>query len=236
MKYLTLLFGILFSLPLIANNVIINGTRFVYPADEKEITVQLKNSGDTPALAQIWLDEGDSRVTPDQITTPFAISPPIVRINSNSGQAIRITMNSSQGLPQDRESLWWLNVLDIPGNEKKASQQQQEEGGSLNMAIRSRFKFFWRPAGLGDRVRAMEKLEVHAQKQRAAIVNPTPFYVTIGGLSRPQGRQLLDDAIMIAPKQSMIVTLNHPLKRGEKVVLEEINDYGGVSEVALITR
>ncbi|WP_171992096.1 fimbria/pilus periplasmic chaperone, partial [Klebsiella pneumoniae] len=47
-----------------ANNIIVNGTRFIYPGNEKEITVQLSNTADRPALAQAWLDNGNADATP----------------------------------------------------------------------------------------------------------------------------------------------------------------------------
>jgi P pilus assembly chaperone PapD len=58
-----------FSFAAHANNIIVNGTRFIYPGNEKEITVQLSNNADRPALAQAWLDNGDADATPDTITT-----------------------------------------------------------------------------------------------------------------------------------------------------------------------
>ena len=45
--------------------VVINGTRVIYPGDEKEITVQVSNNGQRPVLVQSWLDTGDSEATPD---------------------------------------------------------------------------------------------------------------------------------------------------------------------------
>ncbi|TAI77335.1 hypothetical protein C1459_13710, partial [Klebsiella pneumoniae] len=42
---------------------------------------QLSNNADRPALAQAWLDNGDADATPDTITTPFIITPPISRVD-----------------------------------------------------------------------------------------------------------------------------------------------------------
>ncbi len=35
-----------------ANNIIVNGTRFIYPGNEKEITVQLNNTADRQEMRQ----------------------------------------------------------------------------------------------------------------------------------------------------------------------------------------
>ena len=86
MKVLTSLLALLCAFNACANNIIVNGTRFIYPENTSEITVQMTNTGRTPSLAQIWLDEGDAEVVPEAITTPFIISPPIVRVDGGNGQ------------------------------------------------------------------------------------------------------------------------------------------------------
>ena len=74
MKRIALFFCFIFSFAAHANNIIVNGTRFIYPGNEKEITVQLSNNADRPALAQAWLDNGDADATPDTIP-PRLLSP-----------------------------------------------------------------------------------------------------------------------------------------------------------------
>ena len=116
--------------------VVINGTRVIYPGDEKEITVQVSNNGQRPVLVQSWLDTGDSEATPDTITTPFILTPPINRLDSGKAQALRISSLTTSALPQDRESLYWLNVLEIPG--RPGSEIKNEN--YLQLAVRSRMK------------------------------------------------------------------------------------------------
>lgn len=40
-------------------SVTIIGTRVIYPATEKEVTVRLDNHGNQPALVQAWIDNGN---------------------------------------------------------------------------------------------------------------------------------------------------------------------------------
>lgn len=93
--------------------VIIYGTRVIYPADQQEVVVRLENKGDRPALVQTWLDTGDIRSTPATAQTPFTVSPPIFRIEPHQQQALRLRY-SGEGAAADRESLYWLNVLEVP--------------------------------------------------------------------------------------------------------------------------
>ncbi|SQB40602.1 putative chaperone protein EcpD [Citrobacter koseri] len=73
---LVLLFSA-FSLNAMAD-VVINGTRIVFNAKDKESTVQLKNRGNNPYLLQIWMDDGNPNAKPGEITVPFLIAPPVV--------------------------------------------------------------------------------------------------------------------------------------------------------------
>lgn len=97
MKRIALFFCFIFSFAAHANNIIVNGTRFIYPGNEKEITVQLSNTADRPALAQAWLDNGNADATPDTITTPFIITPPISRVDAKSGQTCVLSSAVMQG-------------------------------------------------------------------------------------------------------------------------------------------
>ncbi len=61
---------------------------------------------------------------------------------TGKGQSWRLVFNGSR-LPQDRESLFWFNLLDIPPEPKNGKTDNY-----LQLAIRSRIKLFYRPAGV----------------------------------------------------------------------------------------
>ena len=86
-------------LPLTAVNaeIIIHGTRVIYPSNAREITLQVSNNGNKPALVQAWIDEGDAKSTPDQSQAPFMITPPISRVDGNKGQTLRIVALPKSG-------------------------------------------------------------------------------------------------------------------------------------------
>lgn len=97
----------------VQGSVVIMGTRVVYPATQKSISIRLNNDNESPALVQSWLDDGDAVAPPESVHVPFIITPPIFRMDSKSGQTVRIVY-TGESLPKDRESLFYLNVLDIP--------------------------------------------------------------------------------------------------------------------------
>ncbi len=233
MRFLILLYSMLLTPLSYADNIIVNGTRFIYPANAPEITIQMTNTGSAPSLAQIWLDEGDPDVPPEKISTPFIISPPIARVDAKNGQSIRIKKQELQTISiNDRESLWWLNILDVPAIDKN---QYKNDAGMLNMAIRSRFKFIWRPEGLGNRADAENKLELLASKNKITVLNPSPFFITIVDIKTALGSSLLEESEMVAPKSQMEFKVKDNVSHGQNLVVQSINDYGGVVETKIIT-
>ncbi|MGE8475823.1 MAG: molecular chaperone, partial [Paraburkholderia hospita] len=94
-------------------SVTIGGTRVVYPLDQREVTVKLNNDSRAPSLVQVWMDDGNVDTKPGDSKAPFVITPPIFRMDAGKSQTLRV-MYSGDALPQDRESVYWLNVLDVP--------------------------------------------------------------------------------------------------------------------------
>jgi P pilus assembly chaperone PapD len=70
--------------------IILHGTRVVYPSDAREVTLQVSNNGSKPSLVQAWIDDGDPKSTPDQSKVPFMITPPISRVDPTKSQSLRI--------------------------------------------------------------------------------------------------------------------------------------------------
>src|SRR5580704_15270767 len=93
--------------------VVVNGTRVVYPAAKREVTIGIHNTGETPSLVQAWLDAGDPHAKPGESKVPFVMTPPLFRLDPTKVQSLRLVYTHDP-LPENRESLFWLNVLDIP--------------------------------------------------------------------------------------------------------------------------
>jgi chaperone protein EcpD len=120
----------------------IKATRIIYPANESLVTLDVSNLDSNPILLQSWLDNGDMGATPETASVPFLISPPISLVEPNKGKTLKIIFNG-KSLPQDRESVFWINMLEIPSKGKIANNENK-----INIAIRNRIKLFYRPTGL----------------------------------------------------------------------------------------
>lgn len=124
-------------------SVVVQGTRFVFPSKEREITVSMSNKGKQPVLMQTWVDRGDAASEPQSADGPFLLTPPIFRLNPDKGQSVRVVFAGDESLPKDRESVFWLNTLEIPAIPRDAAKSNY-----MQLAIKSRFKLFYRPVGL----------------------------------------------------------------------------------------
>ncbi|RUI47801.1 molecular chaperone [Pseudomonas aeruginosa] len=87
------------------------GTRFIYPAGVSALTIRVGNVGTRPALVQAWLDRGDETADPSAVTVPFILSPPLLRMDPQETQALQLR-HTGEPLPDDRESLFWVNLLE----------------------------------------------------------------------------------------------------------------------------
>jgi len=211
--------------------VTITGTRIVFSASQQTATVQLNNSSDKPAMIQAWLDNGDPKQIPEAGKIPFILTPPLTRIEAKSGQMIRLIAKDTQSLPQDRESVYWFNILDIP-----ATEQQLDAGAKnkLQVSIRSRIKLFYRPEKLKisqKKAFASVGFKYDAIKKAISVSNPSPYYLSFERVDFKNGKDQLSytDPLMIAPFSTEAIKPNikfHPTQANYLL----INDYGGSVE------
>ena len=215
--------------------VLIGGTRVVLNAKEGETTLRLSNDNANPALVQAWIDRGDPKSTPDTVDTPFLVTPPMFRMEPSRDQNLRI-LYTRESLPADRESLFWLNVLDVP---PKPSGPEAEGKNFLQLAVRSRLKLFFRPEGLqGDPSKAPAALifQTVAASGGAVLLikNPTPYHVTLTEVALDAGgRTYKAEAGMVAPLSEVrlpMAGLSAPAAAGAPVRFGAINDFGATAE------
>jgi P pilus assembly chaperone PapD len=215
-------------------NVVIGGTRVIFPAQDGEVTVRLTNDNSTPALVEAWIDKGDEHSTPDNVDTPFLITPPLFRMNPHKDQSLRI-IGTPASLPTDHESLFWLNVLEIP---PKPSGAKVAGKNMLQFAIRSRLKLFYRPATLaGDPLKAPSQLtwKVVADGSGYAlqVSNPTPYHVTIVEATLDAGaKSYVSSSGMVAPFAALRLTVKNLAKApvaGTYLQYDVVDDYGATT-------
>lgn len=209
--------------------VVLSGTRVIYPMNEKEVTLKVTNKGKSPVLIQNWIDDGDARAMPDKINVPFIITPPINRIDPTKGQTLRISYTGSSQ-PKDRESVYWLDVLEAPATPAKGANPNY-----LQVAFRTRIKIFLRPEGL--KVSAMEASNSVKWSGTGNLLtgkNDSPYFISLEDINLGSGvnKERLDGQ-MIEPFSSKAFNVkgSNLISPGSKINYRYLNDWGAVQSV-----
>lgn len=196
--------------------IALDRTRAIFDGSEKSISLNIRNENPRlPYLAQAWLED----LQGNHISSPLMAVPPVQRLEPNSKSQIRISgLAEVAALPQDRESVFYFNVREIPPRSEKPNVMQ--------VALQTKIKLFYRPAAIAPAPNDVwqEQLVLTRIGQGYRIENPTPFYVTVIGIS---GSKVTTDpkfqSIMVAPKSAASVSAGHYATP----YLTYINDYGG---------
>jgi chaperone protein EcpD len=226
--------AVAFSLPLLCAvgatahaAIVIDGTRVIYPAQAREVTIRLSNQGDSPMIAQSWVDAGRAQASPAEVQSPFLLVPPLARIEPARGQTLRLMLVAPPEAA-DRESVYYLNVLEVPPKSTKA-----KEGSSLQLTLRSRIKVFFRPESLpgkaADAPAALSwRIDSTGSGNTLVAENPSAYHVSLSKVALRSGQQTTDLTHgMIAPHSSMRLELKQSPRQGDVYVdYSAIDDYG----------
>lgn len=196
----------------------LSSTRLIFDGTHKEAGITVRNNGET-VLIQSWVD------TDNAPSAPFAVTPPLARINGEEQQLLRV-IYEGQGMPTDRESVVWLNVQEIP----QASKLQN----TLQLAVRQRIKLFFRPAGLKNAAYLAPteltwSLAERAGKPVLMVTNPGLYHVSIAEITLQSGtiNEHPFDSMMIAPGEQKEFALKQlSLASAPRLMFSSINDYG----------
>lgn len=207
-------------------SVTIEQTRVIYNASEKAVSLKVINRDkERPYLAQAWLEDSSG----NKITSPLIVLPPIQRVDPNSTTQVRVqALPATAQLPQDRESLFWFSIREIPPRSKKAN--------VLQVALQTKVKLFYRPAAI-EKLPGQpwqEKLVVRKVGDKLQLENPTPYHITLVNLAAKKGAGTLADfePLMLAPFEKQTAPWNVSTLTSD-AVMSYINDYGGRPELTL---
>lgn len=198
--------------------VTLDRTRIIFPGTEKSINITISNDNPEEAyLAQSWIEDlQGNKLTKGAILA----TPPLQRIEPNSYSLVRLsTTPELHKLPQDRESVFYFNLREVP--------PKSTDGNTLQIALQSRVKLFYRPNSILSEAETKwtHKVTLTKTAQGYRVNNITPFNLTIIGFgnSKACAEKNPFDVVMVPPKSthdiaSSILSTSY---------LTYINDYGG---------
>jgi len=199
--------------------VTVGGTRVIYDGSKREGTLSVRNPDKRAFLIQAWIDsngpEGQEKNTPKP---PFVLTPPLYRLDPNAENIMRI-IRTGGSMPEDRESVFWVNVKSIPS-------MPETSKNVLQIAVKTRIKLFYRPAGLkAPENDTWKQLSFSRTGTQLTVTNPTPYYVSFSSI-KVGITPLTQTFMMVAPKGSAQFALPAAAS-GSQVSWKAINDYGG---------
>jgi P pilus assembly chaperone PapD len=196
--------------------VTLGGTRLVYDAGKSESNISVQNSEKKNYLIQSWVETADNVKT-----SAFIVTPPIFRLNGEQENMLRI-IKSNEPLPQDQETLFWLNVKEIPSSNKNSQNE-------VLIAVKTQIKLFYRPTTLaGNAADAYKSLRVTRVGNQLVVENPTGYFVSFYSLS--VGVNKINDPGYISPNSKKSYAI--PAGASGKLTWKAIGDYGNITAEA----
>lgn len=223
-KKLNLVFSIISVISLNAYGAVtLDRTRIIFPGSERSINITIFNANPEEAyLAQSWIEDIDGhKLTKGAILA----TPPLQRIEPNSKSLVRLSTTPESGkLPQDKESVFYYNLREVP--------PKSTEGNTLQIALQSRVKLFYRPAKIlpESGTKWPHKITLTKTSNGYRLNNPTPFNLTVIGFGNNKiaSEQNSFKVIMVSPKSEVDIIS----RRLATPHITYINDYGGKPTLA----
>ena len=164
-------------------------------------------------LAQSWIESKIEGEAP-----PFMVTPPLAKVAAKGEQLLRVILMDAKSLPQDRESVFWLNVQEIP--------LKHQGKAVIQFAVRQRIKLFYRPEVLSSQsaVDAVKSVVMNVVGDKFIITNNSPFNININEVKI--NGHTYSPGILPPLDKIMINARDEP---GKDFGLSIINDYGGLT-------
>ncbi|HGW3588346.1 TPA: fimbria/pilus periplasmic chaperone [Serratia marcescens] len=203
--------------------IALDRTRVIFNGGDKSVSMSISNENkQLPYLAQGWIEDADGK----KISSPLTVLPPVQRLEPGAKSQVKVQgLPAANTLPQDRETLFYFNLREIPPKSNKPN--------TLQLALQTRIKLFYRPKAIAvtnpeSAAPWQEKLTLTKQGDGYQVNNPTPYYVTLVDASSKKGGASAPgfEPLMVPPKGSAPLKVSASAL-GSAPVLTYVNDYGG---------
>lgn len=197
-----------------SGGISLGATRVIYPTDAKQVSLPIINSNSKERfLINAWVEDNSEEKSKD-----FLITPPLFVAEANAENTLRI-INIAQNLPEDRESVFWINVKAIPSIDKSTLADKNV----LQLAVLSRIKLFIRPINLKTKSEdALNTLKFSKSADGITVNNPSPYHVSFVNLYLDDKK--LSNVMALPFTQTKIADGS-----GGNLSYQTVNDYGGLT-------
>ncbi|MBC6532979.1 fimbrial chaperone [Citrobacter amalonaticus] len=147
---------------------VLNSTRYVFDEKRENISVQVDNQSAQEYGGQIWIENQDQ----NDKNVYFVPSPTFFKVADQHKQILRI-LKINDALPKEKESLFWINIQEIPKAPKEGM-------NALSIALHTQVKMFYRPDALkAKRENAEQQIKMISSEGNTVLWNDTPYYFAI---------------------------------------------------------
>lgn len=214
----------LLAAPLLSHAAIVpDRTRIIYNEGVQAASITVTNKSDKyPYLIQSWIEDESGK----KVAAPFMVLPPLQRVEPSDRNILRIVLLPGSVLPADRESVFYLNIREIP--------PKAEALNALQIALHSKLKLFYRPKSVQPNRTEDPTLPMTVQidpaTHKLTFNNPTTLHVTVVELhSGEKKTPIAFDSVMVDPMSQASVTFKDAAPA--TLYVTHMNDYGGQIEV-----
>jgi P pilus assembly chaperone PapD len=199
-------------------------TRLIAYEADKSVSLMLTNQSKAlPYLAHAWVENAAG----NKDTSVFMALPPLQRLEPQANSQVKLVRQpGAAALPNDRESLFYFNVREVP---PKTTQRNV-----MQLATQSRIKLFYRPAAIADlpAIPWQERLQVTRSSRSLTLNNPTPYFITVGFAgNRNQPGMKAFAGVMVPPFGNVSGAIDNTLQPA--FLLGYINDHGALNMLSV---
>ncbi len=198
-------------------------TRVIFDGGKDATSVNITNNNtQLPYLAQGWIEDEAGK----KITSPLIVLPPVQRLEPGKQSQVKVqALPAAKSLPQDRETVYYFNLREIPPRSDKSN--------TLQIALQTRIKLFYRPQAITPSQQDLsnpwqQKLTLTRDGDHYRVNNPTPYYVTlVDARSSKDGKTVAGFVPVMVPPKGTLALGPTARELGNTPYLAYVNDYGG---------
>ncbi|MGK3141806.1 fimbria/pilus periplasmic chaperone [Pantoea sp. C2G6] len=201
--------------------IALDRTRVIFDGGSKSISLNISNKNkELPYLAQGWIEDAQG----NKIESPLILLPPLQRVEPMAKSQIKVqSLPAINLLAQDKETLFYFNLREIPPRSDKPN--------TLQIALQTRVKLFYRPHALvkssTDMINTFkDNITLTRENGKYRVNNKTPYFFTLVTASVANKDIAELKPVMISPQSSTVLPVSAE-RMGNAPEITFINDYGG---------
>lgn len=221
---------IIILLPLVSPakaGIVVERSRVIIPTSSFSNSLKIMNSNSYPVICKVWVEKGHSAENEDSL---IVVKKPFFKMDANEKTTVTLmNLDMDKELALDRESLYWLNIEEIPPKDK----DYLHNDILVSLVMHTQLKVFVRPDKLSItpssayRTQSFELLENNG-KSSLKINNDSPYYITYSNITikEKSGKSSVVYSGMVSPYSDKEILINNNFIKGAEITYSVISDYG----------